>query len=65
MTPEFHVHYRCFYCHAVRSKQEIIHFNNQPVCRDGDCLNHMKGDYHASLFTRFADPWPDNDGTGQ
>jgi len=61
MTPEYHAHYSCAHCHGLKARADIIHWNGQAVCRDGDCLNHMKGKYRAEVLDYYrrypANPW--------
>ena len=49
--PAWNAHYRCVWCHGLKARQDTIHYNGNPVCRDGDCLNHMKGKHRASHLT--------------
>lgn len=40
--PDYNAHVRCVWCHAVRPVKETISFNGQTLCRDTDCLKHMR-----------------------
>lgn len=39
MEPDWHAHYACTYCHALRAKAEIIWCDDKPICKEGDCKN--------------------------
>ena len=39
---------RCFWCHAVRARSEIIYCDDRPICRDTAC----KEEYYASTRPR-------------
>lgn len=40
--PEFNAFMRCSWCHAVRPVKETIIYDGLSLCRDGDCLAHMR-----------------------
>lgn len=46
-APDFHSYYNCAYCHSLRSKNEILHFQGKPFCADRTC----KEAYHATART--------------
>ncbi len=45
--PDFHAHYHCSYCHALKAKADIVHAYGQPLCRHGNCI-----DRYLSLLPR-------------
>lgn len=49
MTPDFQAHYRCYWCHAVRPKTEVVFCDDQPVCRDNPTC---KENYYARNHPR-------------
>lgn len=51
---EFNAHARCQWCNALRPVKETVTLNSHTVCRDGDCLKHMKGHYNASGLSGYA-----------
>lgn len=60
--PEFNAHLRCAWCHAVRPVKETITFNGQILCRDTDCLQHMRRACDAAPY--ISDSLPRGDGEG-
>ena len=52
--PAYNAHYSCAYCHGLKARQDIIHFNGHAICREGDCLAHMKGKQRVLQTDRFA-----------
>ena len=44
--PDFHAHYRCAYCHALKAKADIIFVDDQPICRIGDCKEKFYAQNH-------------------
>jgi len=35
--PEFNAFCRCYWCHAVKPRSEIIFVDDRPICRHSDC----------------------------
>ena len=51
---EYNAHVRCSWCHSVRPVKETINWDSHTICRDGDCLQRMKGHASASYLSGYA-----------
>ena len=44
--PDYNAHCRCYWCHAVKPRSEIIYVDDRPICRYSDCKKEYE---HAHL----------------
>ena len=51
--PEWNAHARCQWCHALRPVKESIIYNGYTLCRDGDCLDHLRAHHNASYLSGY------------
>lgn len=35
---EFNAHYRCTYCHAIKTKRTTVFWQGMPFCKGTECL---------------------------